>query len=408
MYDLIILGAGPAGVTAAQEAIKNHLSVLLIDENKLGGTCLNRGCIPTKYFIKNFTAAANAQDIVSAKDKLVSAISGALHKKLIKDGVAILNAHASLKDENTVEVDSKEYKAKNIIIATGSHARKLSIEGRDCLSPEALLSSDFSATNYLIVGGGVIGLEYAFLLRQLNKNVTIVEQEDSILNGFDKDIVLKLEQLLKRNKIKLYCGSKAQEIKYHDYDCIVAAIGRKANFASIGLEKVDIDNRNGWIERDECLRTSKKNIYACGDIAGDKLFAYTAEHEAKYIVSHILGKQEKYIRGPVPQCIYGQISLASVGAREEELIAASTKYEKIVKNFISYPAAHVYDDKQGMIKVLYDNNGAILGAHIVSKYAVELISNFTLAIANNITVTKLADTLYLHPSMSEIIAKIWE
>lgn len=408
MYDLIILGAGPGGVTAAQEAIKNNLSVLLIDDNKVGGTCLNRGCIPTKYFIKNFTAAVSAEGIVAAKDKLVSAISNALYKQLVKDGVQIVNARASLLDENTVLADSNEYQARNIIIATGSSARKLNIEGHDCLSPEALLSTDFSATNYLIVGGGVIGLEYAFLLRQLNKNVTIVEQEDCILKGFDKDIVAKLEQLLKRNKIKLYCGDKIDDLNYNNYDCIVAAIGREANSSYLDLDKLGIDHRNGWIGRDECLRTSKKNIYACGDIAGDKLFAYTAEHEAKYIVSHILGKTKMYSTGPVPQCVYGQISVASVGYSEEELIAASIEYRKIVKNFIAYPAAHVYDDKQGIMKVMYDSEGLILGAHIVSKYAAELIANFTLAIKKDITVSDLADTLYLHPSISEIIAKILE
>lgn len=408
MYDVIILGAGPGGVSAAQEAIKNNLSVLLIDENRLGGTCLNRGCIPTKFFIKNFNKNVDVASVLAAKDKLINSISTALEKQLIKDGVEVLKAKASFKNANTVIAGDKDYQAKKIIIATGSSARSLDLNGVQSISPEALLSSDFLAESYLVIGGGVIGIEYALLLRQLDKNVTVIEKEDRILAGFDKDIVKKVEQLLKRNKVKLFCGDTSEPINYSEFDAVVVAVGRIPNSSNLNLANAEIDNINGWIAQDEFLRTNQENIYACGDIAGKNLFAYTAEHEGKYIISHILGENKKYDPGPVAKCIYGQISVAAVGLIEEELIDSEVKYNKVIKNFIAYPAAHVYDDKQGMIKVLYDDDDYVLGAHIVSKYAAELIGYFSLAIKQKITVSELAEMLYLHPSVAEIISKIWE
>lgn len=408
MYDLIVIGAGPAGVQALNSALDKGWSVLLFEEKDPGGTCLNRGCIPTKYLMKHIASAGSIEELVQAKTKLISSIAKSLESSILKSGVEIIKAKASFKDSNTVTALGNEYTAKNIIIATGSSAKKIDIEGNVCLSPEELLASDLSFKSYLIVGGGVIGVEFAFLLSQLGKKVTIVEKEDDILIGLDREMVKKLRSLLKRSKVNVLCGEKSKTIEYSAYECIVTAVGRSANTKDLKLANAGIDNYDGWINTDADLRTSQKHIYACGDVRGDKLYAYTAEAEAKSVVEKIADSYYKHQIGLIPSCVFANVSLACVGATEEELLEANIDYNKKVSNFIAYASAHVYDDKQGVIKILYDEHGKVLGAHILSRFAAELIGYFTLAIQGEIPINKLKNTLFLHPTIAEIIAKIWD
>lgn len=409
MYDLVIVGAGPGGVSAALKAVRNGLSVALIEKNNFGGVCLNSGCMPTKFYLQRLNSNLSVQELFDEKEKLIGRLRKSAEQILTKSGVELIKGNACFVGPDIVEVGGQEIAGKNFIIASGSTPKSFELNTNSPITdPEAFLLKPFDRDDYAIVGGGAIGIEYAFMLSGLGKQVTIFEKQERILPFADIDISKKILQLLKRKKISVFTAVDLQEHDLNKYGEIIMSVGRTANTGSLQLESAGVKVADGWVCTDDNLRTDNKRIFACGDVRGEFLYAYSAEYEAEFIVDVILGEAKVLNTDSIPTCVFAQPAVASVGATQKELDDANIDYTQKIVNNIAFSSAHIYDDKDGLFKIIVDSKGKILGAHIVSKYASELIGYFALCMRNDIPIDAIKNTIFIHPTISEVLVKMWD
>jgi len=403
MYDLAIIGAGAAGIACAKAAVREGLKTALIekDEASCGGTCVNRGCIPAKFFLNSLKSRKTWEDSFKEKEETIKNIKAPLLVFLKKQGVELIWGEASFIDKNSLKVGDKTIEAKNIVIACGSCAKVVSRHPKvitDIFSYKQLPGK------ILIVGAGYIGIELASLLKGLGKDVLVVEKEKRILPNFDGYLAGRLQSVLSRKGIKIDTGKDLIEYNLDDYDLVVSAVGRQPNTQNLNAKRIGlILDSSGWIKTDERMRTNIKNIYACGDITGKKLLAYTAEYQGRLCVSNIKGAGAKEDYTGVAECVFSIPAAASVGLLEDKAKEKNLKYRVIKSNFLKFSSAHVYGDKDGFMEVLVDHKDKIIGAGIISQSAGELISIFSLCIKNNLKLGDLKKCLFIHPTLSEII-----
>lgn len=405
MYDLAIIGAGPAGIECAQLAVKNGLKAVLLDrgEKTFGGTCLNQGCIPTKFFINSAKSLSSWQETVNKKDEVVEGIKKPLLKYLQTAGVEIKWGEVSFVDKGKLKAGEETVTAKNIIIATGSVSKKI-ISHKKAVLAQDIFDLPRVGAKFLVIGAGYIGIEIASLLNSLGGEVLVVEEQSEILPYFNRYFSSRLKVILERQRIKIQTSKSFSDYNLDDFDLILSAVGRCPADAGLDTSRIGLVlNRAGWIQTDQRLKTNIDNIYACGDITGKKLLAYTAQYQAKICIDNILGKDSKENYDVLPECVFSTPQLAKVGILEEEAKKRNLKYRVIKSNFLKFSSAYVYGDKDGFIQVLIDDNDRIIGAGIISKMAAELIGIFSLAIKNNLTVKNLSDCAFIHPTLSEII-----
>lgn len=405
MYDLAIIGAGSAGIACAKLAARLKLKTVLFETNvhNFGGTCLNSGCIPTKFFISSARFQKSWQATVAEKNDIVRKIKEPLLQFLSKSGIEIQWGEVSFHDEHTLTLTGKNFQAKNIIIASGSLARKI-LEGRNVILAEELFDKEDIGEKFLIVGAGYIGIEIASLLNSFGKDVTLIEIEDKILPNFDEGLSARLHVLLERRGISIHTAKSAADFNCDEFNSVVISAGRAPNTQPLSLDKSGVaSDERGWIKTDTYTRTTCNNIYACGDVSGRRLFAYTAEYEAQLALKNIMGKKEKGDYSTVPECVFSSPQLARVGITEEEAKERNSRYKVIKSNFLKFSSAYVYDDKDGFIQLIVDQKDRIRGAGIISNFAAELINIFSLAIKNNLTTKDFKKSLFIHPTLSEII-----
>ncbi|MFA6280940.1 MAG: NAD(P)/FAD-dependent oxidoreductase, partial [Candidatus Omnitrophota bacterium] len=293
--------------------------------------------------------------------------------------------------------------AKNIIIATGSRPKPLFSHPK-AMFAEDLFFKENIGENFLIVGAGYIGIEFASLLNSLNKRVTIVEKEENILPFFDRNIAGRLRILLEKKGIKIDTASDIKNYDLDSFDNVILSVGRMPNIESLDALKIGIFfDKGGWIKTDNSMKTNIENIYACGDITGKKLLAYIAEYQAKICVDNIMGKNAKEDYRAISDCVFSLPSVAKVGILEEEAKAKNIKFRSVKSNFFKFSSSYVYDDQDGFIQVLVDEEDRIIGAGIISFIAAELISIFSYAMQNNLKINTLKDCIFIHPTLSEII-----
>lgn len=417
-YDLVIIGAGWAGFNAALEVRKLGKSVCLIEKDELGGTCLNRGCIPTKiltHFAKKHSKDPNL-DLsalkVEQKD-VISKLKGGMDflvksKKidLIKGSAKIISLNKILIKETNQEID-----AEFILISTGAVPRDLpflKFDGNHILSSDDMLRIDSLPKNILIVGGGVIGCEFACAFNKLGSKVTIVEVFDRLVYMFDKDISQKLEQNLKKSGIAINTNYDIKGKDLSAYDKVLLCVGRKTNFQDLFDEKlgIKINSVTGCIETDKYLRTSISNIYAAGDCIGGLQLAHVASYEAKTAVCNIFSNPLEIYYSAIPSSVFTSPELAQVGINEEE-VKKQSKSIRIIKNFfLTVGMAHIIKETDGFLKLIVDKDSdIILGASIVGPQATELINTVTLAVKFKFTTKQLKDLVFAHPSISEIFTE---
>ncbi|MDD5070609.1 MAG: NAD(P)/FAD-dependent oxidoreductase [Candidatus Omnitrophica bacterium] len=403
MYDLAIIGSGPAGLAAAKAAVKRNLSVVLVEkqETLLGGTCLNRGCIPTKFLLKIDPLKEWAQ-LIEEKNLLVNKIRQPLKLYLDKLGITLKLGRASFINSTTIAVDDQHISAKNILVATGSTPRRPFQEKRVLYAEEMLDSPDIGQS-VLIVGAGYIGLEFACLLNRLGRKVRVVEKEKSILSAFDNSLSKRLKGLLLRNGIDISCDFNVTDKDFIAYDTIIASVSREPNTFELNLESAGVETKNGWIITDQYQRSSKENIYACGDVTGVKMLAYTAEYQAEVAVTNIAGQSKTVDYRGIPECVFAIPQLAIVGASEQKLKELDVHYRVFQSNFLKFSSSYVYGDTDGFVKVLVDDDNRILGAGIISNSASELISIFSIALKCKLTLSDISKNIFIHPTLSEII-----
>ncbi|MFH1518954.1 MAG: NAD(P)/FAD-dependent oxidoreductase [Candidatus Omnitrophota bacterium] len=408
MYELAIIGAGAAGITCAKEAKKAGLRTVLIEKEKdsLGGTCLNQGCIPTKFFLKSSQAHKTWPDTFNQSQTLTKKIKLSLLALLEKQGLDLVWGSAQLLGKNSLVADGKTIKAKNIIIATGS-SPKPSLKSPRVIFAEEIFSKETFGDKILIIGAGYIGVETASLLQGFGKSVYLVEKEEQILPSFDPYLAQRLRVILESKGINIATGQDIDGYNLNDFDLVISAVGRVPNLEGLGAEAIGlVKSPQGWLVANKYLRTNIKNIYACGDITGRKLLAYVAEYQAGICIDNIKGKKRKEDYQGLSECVFSSPSLAKVGILEEEAKTRGIKYRLVKSNFLRFSSAYVYGDTDGFIEILIDKRKKIIGAGIISQASAELISIFSLCIRNNLSLDSLKRCLFIHPTLSEIIPQL--
>lgn len=449
--DIAIIGGGPGGYVAAIYAAQNGKNVVLIEKDKLGGTCLNRGCIPTKALVRSaevYKIIKNAdkfgcllqnpsvdiKKVIERKNKVVNELNSGIKYLMKKNNVTVLEGLGSFVDKETIHVkgNSREYivKAQNIIIATGSKPYIPQIEGINEINNNNIITSDEAleikdlSKKMIIIGGGVIGMEFAFIFANFGVDVSIIEYFDNCLANLDDDVIAEISRNAIEKGIKIYTGSKVEEVyktednelivgflqkgerKYLRGDKILLAVGRKPYIDELGIEKLGIelnDNKRG-IKVNSKMQTNISNIYAIGDVTDRILLAHVASHQGIVAVDNILGKEKEMDYANVPSAIFTEPEIATVGINEREAISKGIEIKVSKIPFASNGKALTYGDNRGFIKLIEDiHNKKIIGATIIGIHATDLIANITLAIKKNLCPEDIIETIYAHPTTSEII-----
>lgn len=454
-HDIAIIGGGPGGYVAAIKAAQSGKKVCLIEKGELGGVCLNQGCIPTKTLLKSVEvlnslrkcqeygvegvdsskAIVNMEKLQRRKYSIVKKLTGGVDFLLKANGVKVFKGSARFIDKNTLQIGEEIIKADNIIIATGSKPTKLPIPisgGENCpchvpcttrdtcapiiTSEEALEISEIPPA-IVIIGGGVIGIEFAYFFAHLGSKVTVLEMMDHILPMVDEEITAEVDKMLQSLGIKILTGTKVSKIVgnkvYYQYmgdekgveaSKILMAVGRVPNTEELNIETLGIKMNRQAIAVDEFLRTNIPGIYAIGDVNGVSMLAHTASMEGIIAVENILGKKYKMDYAKIPSCIYLQPEIAAVGLTEKQ---AREKYGEITVGKFPLSAngkATVEGETKGMVKVIIEPvYNEILGVHMYGIHATDMISEIVLAMNLESTAEEIIFSVHPHPTLSEII-----
>ena len=425
-HDLAIIGSGPCGYVAAIRAAQLGIKVSVFEKEHVGGVCLNWGCIPTKAFSATAGVLANIQrsaefginikgfdiDFSKAQERKNNII------KKLSSGIEMLFKARKIELVRT-KAELGKIDAKNILIATGSSPFQLpgmEFDGKSILSSTDMLELKSIPKSIVIVGGGVIGCEFASIFRQFGSEITIVEMMERLLPTEDEEISKKIEQIFKRKGIKICTGTKVEKIENNNVtlssgdtvsgEKVLVSIGRVPN--SEGLDGMTRDNK-GWIKVDENFRTNVKNIYAAGDVIGGILLAHVASREGICAVEAMVGRNTGIDYNVIPSCIFTSPEIASVGMTEAKARADGLDVKARKFLFSAIGKAHVSGETEGFIKLVVDNKtDKILGAQLIGPHVTELVAEISPCIQFNITSEKLASVIHAHPTLSEAIQEVSE
>ncbi len=446
--DLLIIGSGPGGYVAAIYAAKHGLKVTIVEKSELGGTCLNWGCIPTKALVKSSeifhnvqnaahfgveldgNVSVNMKQVIDRKDEVKDKLVSGIDFLMKKNEINVIRGQASFVDEKTVAVTGKEnyiVKAKDIMIATGSKISKIAIPGIDLpfvMNSTTALSCKELPKSIAIIGGGVIGMEFAFIYKNFGVDVHVIEFMDRLLTMVDRDISMEIQDIAKEVGIHIHTSSKVTKIQsavdgkavltYEDKEGehllvsekVLVAIGREPNLENLEIEKsgVILNDKGRGIKVDGAMRTNIKHIYAVGDVTNIIQLAHVASHQGIVAVENILNKEKEMDYSAVPNVIFTAPEIASVGIGEDE---AKEKGLDVSVSKFSYAGngkALTMNEPRGFIKLVKDNEtGKIIGCSIIGADASSLISGMTLAIANGLTEKEITETIFPHPTTGEVI-----
>ncbi|WP_201328039.1 dihydrolipoyl dehydrogenase [Thermotomaculum hydrothermale] len=436
-YDIVIIGAGPGGYVAAIYAAKNGLKTAIVEKgDRLGGTCLNIGCIPTKAYIetakylrkikfmkelgievKDFSF--DFQKASKRKDRIVTKLTKGVELLMKNNNIEVIKGTASFKDNTTIEVNGEEIEFENCIIATGSKPAELphiTFDGDFVISSTEALSFDKLPESIAIIGGGVIGVEFASILSAFGVKVTVLELMPQLIPGMDSETAEILKSELKKQKVRVLTDAKVLSAKngvveYElngeresiEVEKVLLAVGRKPNTSGLNLHNTDIVLEKGHIRVNENLETDVKAIYAIGDVIDTPRLAHLASREGIKAVNHILKIEDnKNIYLSCPGVVYSYPEAAFVGmslddAKEKGIDAEEAKFP-----FTANGKAYIEGVKNGFVKVVYQkNNEKLLGVHIVGANASELISECAVAISKGMNVEELSRVIHPHPTVSE-------
>lgn len=457
-YDLVILGGGTGGYVAAIRAAQLGLKTAIVESEKLGGTCLHRGCIPSKALLRsaevyrqtkdatlfgidtkdavlNFTKVQERKE--SIVDKLHQGVQGLMKKGKIDvyEGYGrILGPSIFSPMPGTISVEYKNGDEntmlipKNVIIATGSKPRSLpglEIDGDFVMSSDEALQLETLPKSILIIGGGVIGIEWASMLSDFEVKVTVIEYGQQILPTEDEAIAKEMERLLKKKGIEFVKNAKVLgetltkddgvsieaeingEKQSFSADKMLLSVGREANVKNIGLENTDILVENGFIKTNDFYQTKESHIYAIGDVIGGMQLAHVAEHEGITAVEHISNNNPLPINyQTIPSCIYSNPEAASVGLTEKQAKEEGFEIKVGRFPFAAIGKALVYGESDGFIKIIADKNtDDLLGVHMIGPHVTDMISEMGLAKVLDATPWEIASSIHPHPTLSEGIAE---
>ncbi len=453
-YDAIVIGAGPGGYVAGIRLGQFKRKVLVVEKKYIGGVCLNVGCIPTKALIhsahllskiKNAkrTMGLKINDDISYdietlrkwKDKAVNKLTKGVEFLWKSNGVEWIKGFAKILNENSVEVikedgESKIFETENIIIATGSYPAIIpgfEPDGKYIWTSDDAVSLPFIPSKLIILGAGAIGLEFAYIYKNLGSDVEVYELMPQILPGIDKEMADELEKILKKEGIKIYTNAKAKELikengkikmkvevqnkeQIAEGNVLLLAVGRKPYTRELNLENinVEIDNR-GFIKVDKKRRTNIKNIFAIGDVAGMPLLAHKASREGIVAAEVISGVENEYSPLAVPAVVYTIPELLTVGFSEEEAIQRNLKIKIGKFPFSANGKAVASDEIYGFVKIIVnEENDEIVGIHILGPEASSMAGEASLAVEKRIKAEDLGKCIHPHPTLSEAIMEAAE
>lgn len=433
MNDIIIIGSGPGGYELALKASKHKLTTLLIENKKIGGTCLNEGCIPTKSFYNNakllqeIRKANNLgividninidfKKIVERKNNIIKELSEGIKFLLNKEKISIINGFAQIVDKNTVKVNDEVYQGKFIVIATGSSS--VILPGfEDALTSTDILNLEQLPKKLVIIGGGVIGIEFATIFNSFGIEVEVVEYADSIIPAADSEVSKRLLSFLKSKGIKFHLNSKAikkdNDFVYIEekgnqisiaYDKILVSIGRKPNVENIGLDEVGINyNRKGIIVDDD-FQTNINNIFAIGDVIGKSMLAHYATYNGYHVLNKILNIESKINFELVPSCVFTFPEVSWIGLTEEYCKNKQIEYKIYKSLFRANGKALTMDETDGFVKIITIND-EIKGVHIIGYDASNLIHEMSALMNYKIKINEFNNIIHAHPTISEIFAQ---
>lgn len=442
MKDLLIIGGGPGGYVAAIRARQLGMEVGLFEQDKLGGTCLNRGCIPTKAYTKNAEVLRTMERLSDfnirclgvefnmalakeRKDTIVDKLVTGVDSLLRANGVEVIKGQAEILDGSTVRANGQEYQGRKILIASGSEAAPLPIRGANLpgiITSTELLEITEIPPRLVIIGGGVVGLEFACIFKAFGSQVTVLEAADHILGSLDSELTKRMNVFLKRQGISVHTGSQVQEIQalnklvmvcsqskkgalQTEADLVLVAAGRKAATAALNLEKLGIETERGFIKVDENFASSDKSIYAIGDVIGGQMLAHVASEEAVVAVERMTGMDSHVAYHAVPACIFTFPEIATVGMSEDQAKQQGIAYQVGKFQFAANGKAMTIGETDGLVKVIADQDDTIIGVHIMGPHASDLILEATLMVKNRMRIEELKGTIHPHPTLGESLAE---
>lgn len=443
-FDIAIIGGGPAGYTAAERAGANGLKAVLFEKKAIGGVCLNEGCIPTKtllysakildsiksafkYGISSESPSFDLTKIMNRKDKTVKMLTGGVKMTVSSYGVTIVEKEAYIEGEKDgliyISCDGETYWVKYLLVCTGSDTVIPPIPGLSDIeywtSREALEIKELPES-LVIIGGGVIGMEFASFFNSMGVKVSVVEMMPEILGAMDKETSAMLRSEYAKRGVAFYLNTKVVEVRPNgvviekggkiftiEAEKILLSVGRKANIANVGLDKLSVKLHGNGVQVDEHLQTSHPRVYACGDITGYSLLAHTAIREAEVAINHILGVDDRMNYNCVPGVVYTNPEVAGVGKTEEELMKQGIPY-RVMKLPMAYSGRFVAENEQGtgICKLIQDESGCIIGCHVLGNPASELIVIAGIAIQKGYTLEEFQKSVFPHPTVGEIYHEV--
>lgn len=447
MNDLLIIGGGPAGYVAAERAGQKGLSVTLFEKTNLGGVCLNEGCIPTKtllYSAKTYENALYADKygvsaenvtfaynkIVARKNKVVRKLVAGIRAKMKNNNVNVVEGEATIvgRSEKGIEVscNGESYFGKNLLICTGSEASVppipgLAEAGDVILTNREILAMKEQPESLVVIGGGVIGMEFASFYNSLGSKVTVIEMLPQILGNNDLEISNMLLDFYAKKGIEFNLNAKVVKVEGNkvifekdgethsvEGEKILLSVGRRAVTKGFGLENIGVELHRGGIKVDEKMRTNVPNVFAAGDVTGFSLLAHTASREGEVVVNNLTGKEDHMRYNAIPGVVYTNPEVAGVGETEESAKAKNLAY-KVAKLPMAFSGRFVAENEggNGLCKVLVgEKHGEIIGVHMLGNPSSEMIYGACMAIEQEMTLDEMKEVVFPHPTVSEILKEV--
>jgi len=443
MFDLLIIGGGPAGYVAAERAGHKGLNVVLFEKNKMGGVCLNEGCIPTKTLLYSAKTYENAlhgdkygvygdnirfdfSKIAARKDKVVRKLVAGVESKMKLHHVTVVKGEAMIQGRSPkgVEVtcNGETYLGANLLICTGSEAfvppiPGIAEAGDIILTNREILALKEQPASMVIIGGGVIGMEFASFYNSLGTQVTVVEMLPEILGGLDFEISAMLRDIYTKKGITYHLNAKVVKVEGNkvifekdgasesvEGEKILVSVGRRAVTKGFGLENLSVELNRGGIKVDEKMRTNVPGVFAAGDVTGFSLLAHTASREGEVVVNNLTGRPDVMRYDAIPGVVYTNPEVAGVGLTEEAAKAKGIAF-KVAKLPMAYAGRFVAENEggSGLCKVLIgEKYGEVLGVHMLGNPCSEMIYGACMAIEQEMTLAEMQEVVFPHPTVSEI------
>lgn len=443
-YQVGILGGGPGGYVCALRAAQLGLSVVLIEGERLGGTCLNRGCIPTKAFVKSadlFREIEHAQDfglfvgekrvdysaVVARKEQVVNSLVGGVEKLMKAANIRVVKGWGEFKQLGqllvTTESGVELMQVENVVLATGSVPIRIPLSGADLpgvVTSDEILEDKELPKRLVVIGGGVIGLEFASIYKAFGAQVSVVEMLPTLLPTIDEEIPKRLTPLLKRSGMEIFTKTTVKGIRQEGENLIVQvedgkgvwdisadrvllSTGRKPSWRGIDVDKLGLETEKGVIKVNAQMQTNLPHVYAIGDLVGGVMLAHVASAEGIIAVEHIAGRSVEMNYKAIPSAIFTHPEIATVGYTEQELKASGKIYRSSKFPFSANGKAQVLGESIGLVKILADHEGVIVGASIMGPQASSLISELVLAVEKGLRAEDIARTVHAHPTLSEAV-----